>query len=129
MHLKLEYSISRDFLRNIMISAFESGVHGTQSWATVLECRDTSSKGYDSVYMSYDRKTGAEGDRKGRRLLELDDLVEGIRRLLASKRIDLGSDLRGRIASAVNNDDSGEIDGPLADVIVQAAIFNDVIYG
>lgn len=129
-NLKLEYSLSKAFLRNVMISAFESGVHGVHSWGSVIETLDVvPGEGYDAVYMSYDRRTAAEGSRKGRKLLRLEHLIEGIRRLLASKRIELGSHLRGQLAAAVINDDAGEIDGPLADCIVQAAVFNKIIYG
>lgn len=124
-NLKLEYTLSKDFLRNVMTSAFESGVYGSSSWSTVLEIRGN----YDAVHISYDRKTGQEGERKGRKWLDLDSLIEGIRRLLSSKRIDLGNSLRGRLAAAVVTQDAGEIDGPLADCVVQAAVFNDVIYG
>jgi hypothetical protein len=125
MNLELQYTLPKDFLRNILISAFESGVHGSHCWVDVVECRDTHAGGYDALYIKYDRKGGDEGSRKGRRVLDLEDVREGIRRLLASPKIKLHSSYRGRIAAAVVNQDSGEIDGELADYIVQAAVYND----
>lgn len=129
MELKLRYTLPKDFLRNILISAFESGVHGSSSWATALEARDTHTRGYDALYISYDRKNDIEGARKGRKLIKLEHVAEGIRRILANKRIDLNNHDRGRLAAAVVTLDSGEVDGPLADCVIQAAVFNNVIYG
>lgn len=129
MKIKLEYNLSADFLKSVLVSAFESGVHGVQSWGTATAVARTDKSGnYIAVKLSYDLKEGNEGDRKGRCTVGLKAIAAGIVRLLDNK-IDMGSDLRGRLAVAVVTSDAGEIDGPLADCIVQAAIFGDVIYG
>lgn len=124
MKLTLDYNVTNEFLDNVMGSATESGVHGVDGWMTVDRwlCRG-------GFHASYDRKEDPEGERKGKVTIRRRDVLAGIRRLLTNKAIDISPEARGRLAAAVIDDDTGEIDGPLADLIIQAAVFNDVIYG
>ena len=123
MKLTLDYNVSNDFLDNVITSATESGVHGATYWLRVrAELKD-------GVRIDYDLKEGEEGDLKGRFTMRRRQVLIGIQRLLTNRAIDIGPGARGRLAGAVITDDSGEVDGPLADLIFQAAVFNDVIYG
>jgi hypothetical protein len=126
--INLQYKLSDDFLKSVLVSALESGVHGVQSWATFKKIEEGTPNDYSAVLLSYDKKNHAEGSRRGRVIIGLGRVAQGIERLLQAP-IGLGNELRGRLAVAVISHDAGHIDGPLADCIIQAAIFDDVIYG
>lgn len=128
MKISIEFDLPAQFLKNVMVSALESGQHGTSTWATCVQISKGTGSDYSEVILHYDLKDEAEGNRAGLHKMGLAEVAEGIKRAL-SHGFELGSAVRGRIAQAVATYDSGEIDGPAADVIFQAAIYGEVVYG
>ncbi len=60
----------------------------------------------------------------------IDTVATGIRRILAEGNpIGLNKTIIGAVAVASVENDAGEIDSEVADCILQAAIFNEYVYG
>lgn len=60
----------------------------------------------------------------------IDTVAKGIARILAPDNpVGLNSAIVGAVRTASRENDAGEIDAEVADCILQAAIFNEYIYG
>lgn len=133
----LHFQVSKQFLSYILIGMAETcpemlswfGDHNTD----IVRIEDDKD---DKTWLDplsvirivgrYDRKEDEEGSRKGRATLDFAAVIMGLQRVGSA---DIYPALKGRILSAMANDDSGDIDSEACDVIAQLAIFSEVVYG
>lgn len=121
MKVKIEVELDRDFLSCVLITASEGGIN---YWADVLKVED---EGEDRMAIFLAMR--ANEDEEPRFKVDHETVVRGIQRLLdGSVRVD--SQIRGYLSRAVaERDDAGDVDAYVADCIVQAGIFNELVYG
>lgn len=133
------------FLADIIIGAIE---RGTGYWAEVLRYKwqDLAPKDVNAVIVDQEdsdiqRKLIELRDKRGGNLsvnealdqklahkLTIDTIASGIGKIKSGK-VPLGSYLKGMVLLGDSENDAGNIDADGADVIVQAAIFDDIVYG
>jgi hypothetical protein len=124
------------FLGDIITSAVEGG---TGYWAQVSQYQWVDRKG--EVHVVTGERVGDEpravlhplkDDESGYEpegeVLTLDRVAFGLRTLLGH-RFGVRADLKAIIDYANHKDDAGDIDADAADVIVQAALFEEIVYG
>lgn len=117
---KTEVELDRDFLSCVLITASEGGIN---YWADVLKVED---EGEDR--MAIFLAVRANEDEEPLFKVDHETVVRGIQRLLdGSVRVD--SQIRGYLSRAVAERDAGDVDADVADCIVQAGIFNELVYG
>lgn len=116
----------QQFYMDILCTAFEGGigywccVHGdvehAKNWDNIV----------DYVALRDCRDDEDESEKFGD--ITLDTIKTGIERIL-SGAVGVRSDLIGQVATGNARNDAGEIDSEGADVIVQAGLLNDIVYG
>jgi hypothetical protein len=127
--INLTYMLADQLLSDVLCTVCESGAISYWAHLTGRAERGTigSEEGqYLSVEIAEDEASDVGEPRRMR--LDLDALAKGIRRVLA-QGFNINSETRGSIERAVANGDAGEIDVDAADAIVQAAMFNALVYG
>lgn len=143
--ITLTLPMQAEFLSDIIINASETSYSwfsfdlGKRRWRdhngnplTNHEALERRPPDSDSDYvcvscpLRYDRPDDDEGTLKGRFTLDHDAVAEGIRRIVSGE---VKCGMRDDIAAAVAAQDAGCIDANLGDLIVQAAVFNEIVYG
>jgi hypothetical protein len=108
------------FLADVIITAVEGG---TGYWATAADYHWS-----DDEPTTTRVKLTPEDDREAEYLVDIDVIAKGIseiKREVHSCR----SDIRESILAGDRDNDAGVIDADGADVIVQIALFGEVVYG
>ena len=108
----------QQFLEDVMTTAIEGGIN---YWAQVSKV--DAPKGYVWI-----REREDSGEPLGRMPFSVLDIELGITRVGMSD-FQVGKDIRGWILTGSAENDAGDIDVDAADVIVQAAIFEEIVYG
>ena len=110
-----------DFLKDIFITAIEGGIN---YWCIVKNyrwnCEDFSCK-----VIEYDEDTDSH---KNRYNLNAAVIEQGILKV-KERSFQVNSDILAYILLADHNNDAGDIDSICADVIVQAGLFGEIVYG
>lgn len=75
----------------------------------------------------YDDPKDAEGSRQRKAVIDMASIAIALHRLITYGP--LSPEIKGRILTAMAENDSGHIDSEACDVIAQLAIFGEVIYG
>ena len=101
-------SITNEMVESII----DCANYGTDYWA-----RDLKHNGNNVRVLPHDEDTYSEGE-----------IVEGIQRAL-NPNFKINPQLRGEIYNAIVSNDPGAIDPDCADVIIQAAVFGEIVYG
>ena len=122
VHAELTIRLTTEDVDNIMVSALEGGINYWCSKAEVVEERRCADWGHEQIarggaLILHD----AESDDKW--ALNIENFTQGFRLWLEN-----GDDRYG----AVGGDgtvDAGEIDGEMADLIIQYALFGEVVFG
>ena len=116
--IKVEVALDEEFLGDILCTAVEGG---TNYWAysAVVE-RD----GLDYKRVVFEDME----DEEVKIDIDLLAVAKGIERILTNV-VPVRSDIRDSIMKGVMEQDAGFIDADGADCIVQAAGFNDIVYG
>lgn len=114
--------------RSVLTSAFEAGAHGS-AWAGVHRFQRTKQKGlitWVQISNNEDATQQWSMDRRpyyGKVVVAVPDICAGVRRILRDPgRAGVGMAAVGRLLAM-------ELDGPLADQVVQVSCFRRVIYG
>lgn len=108
----LEIELSDEFLDDVIQAALAGGI---QYWASIM---GRSGK----VYAIRD-----DDDEGKRMLLTHEAVARGITKAL-SKDFRLNDSIRTAIYRGASQSDAGDIDAEAADVIVQAAMFGEIVY-
>lgn len=111
----VKLTIARKRLSDLLCSAVEGG---TGYWASVDNIERTPALDYVSVRFTETEASSSNGKRK-RRTIDLAKLADGIARCGASDKY------AHHFAAFMKDDD----DAITADVMIQFAMFGDVIYG
>ena len=119
---EIKVSLTQEDVDNIMVSALEGGINYWCRKAKVVEERRCGDWGHEQIarggaLILYDAESSDKWE------LNLEKFLNGVKLWLQN-----GDDRYG----ALQKDgtlDTGEIDGEMADIIVQYALFGDVIYG
>lgn len=117
--------VSSEFLNDVLITAIEGGVN---YWAEIedyetLTCGDCNL----TIATAKLREHEAEDDA-GWYTINDDTIVTGYRRMTHPEAI-VNSQLRDEVTAAVKEDDAGQLDIEHADVLVQFAVFSQIVYG
>lgn len=124
------------FLSDIITTAVEGGIgywsqcshyQWTEDGAVhvVVGRRNLRTDAYAVVHEATDN---GDGYRDEPLMVDIETVARGIGRLV-NKEVGIHATLRGSLLYANSENDAGEIDADLADCIVQAGIFNEIIYG
>lgn len=117
--------VSEQFASDVIVTAIEAGhTYGIGYWARTLEYHNNPEPAWARIE-EYDEVTG-----KGLKQAKLDrDAIQRGIDSLATRKVEVNKQTLGCILAAVASDDTTDIDGPTADVIVQAAVLGDIVYG
>lgn len=109
-----------EFLRDIFITALEGGIG---YWATC--------EAYQWQVWPFHAVISADDDgTEHNYVIDPPVIMNGIRRILSGECLEwVSSDLRATLLEATITLDAGDIDANDADSIVQAGVFNRIIYG
>lgn len=118
-----------EFLADVITTAVESGHNGIHYWAEVTDYRlkrfePGSLRIIDAKAKVRDREAGATEWLD----LNLDTISRGIGKIGRGK-VSLADSLRKSIERASRENDGGDIDSWAADVIVQAGLLGEIVYG
>lgn len=112
------------FLADVIVCAVEGG---TGYWAQVSAYRHSDGPAATFAVLHEMSEDGDDYSEQGARL-DLDAVARGIGRLQRGE-VKVNGELLGSILAANATNDACEIDADGADVIAQAALLGDVIYG
>lgn len=118
--VKVEWEVTARLADDIIVTAFDPGYGGALYWAEV-DKRHPVGRWADTD--DNDRAVEFHPDDEPDRNLRVgyDEIVKGLQLAVENGHMD--------IAKAVVNDDGGDIDATLADVIVQYATLGELVYG
>lgn len=122
VHAELTVRLTTEDVDNIMVSALEGGISYWCSEAEVVEERRCADWGHEQIarggaLVLHD----AESDDKW--VLNIEKFTQGFRLWLEN-----GDDRYGAV-SGDGTVDTCEIDGEMADLIIQYALFGEVVFG
>jgi hypothetical protein len=113
----------RQFLLDVMCTAIEGGITG---WARARDIERTASEG---DYLSF-KVRDAEDSTDPWHDITPEKIEEAIAKIGdPSCDVKAAADYRDQITAAYADLDAGNIDGELADIIVQVAAYGEVIFG
>lgn len=117
---------SDEFLRDVAITAVECGV---DYWAVVEGYRWLDD---DGTELPFPKASIIELDDGGSPVavhaLTKDAVLRGINALLSGS-VNVNPLLVAELRDAIEGDDAGMVDAEMADCVVQAALFNEIVYG
>lgn len=134
--INVSVNLGDEFISDVLVTGFDGGYGGCWYWA---ETAPTKWVGEDNEPHSGAYKTRGddewlgvhvkrrEEDEPGR-WVDKEVIRRGIQSLIA-KEIPLRDDLYKHLTAGVLEHDAGEIDADVADCIVQAGLFNELVYG
>lgn len=116
-----------DFVWSIFVTALESGIHGVAIWANIKEYRHHEEDKYKARAVIVDHDDGK------RHVITLHTIRRGLDAIDKSdwkKDADLGMHRSYRATAHIARLalDASDIDGPMADLIVQCGLFGEVRY-
>lgn len=136
--MAISITLTDEFLSDIIINASETAYGwfafriGKRKWRLKdgTDADNDAGVGADAICLSaplyFDRRDGYEGNMKGRFTLNLNSVLIGLERIISGKT---PCGMQGEIAAAAAHQDAGALDSNLCDLIVQAAIFGEIVYG
>lgn len=131
--INIALNVSAQFLRDVLCTAVEGGSNYWMHASATKRVKVGEYIEYEQVKV-YETGDG-DGDETAPRIIGLAQMAEGVRRMIAR---DFTSDKShampysksaGEVLIAVVNDDAGNVDADLADLILQCACFGHIVYG
>ena len=119
--------VSEDFLSNVLITAFDANYGGCWYWARPSEVAGDPWQINEGVWWCVyieDR----EDDWEGTYLVNHPVIVTGIQNILDG-RVQINDGLFRALLTGLREDDAGVVDADVADCIVQAGVFGEIVYG
>lgn len=130
-HVLVPLEVSDDFLRNVLATACEGG---SNYWAFFKSLKSFPGQ-YGREWQQV-RVTDSEGYAEQKDyVIDLPELREGLRRMISRDFTSKESHAipyaqsAGEVLIAVLENDAGQIDANLADLILQCACFGHIVYG
>lgn len=132
LKVNIEVSLSEEFLSDILIIAFDGQYGGCWYWAQAAYPAEGERKWLvtnGETDIMKQRWLSARIEDFGKQwVVDHKVLADGIRRLLDGT-VKVNDEIVGAVMRAVREGDAGEIDSEAADCIVQAGVFDELIYG
>lgn len=129
--ITVKFTLSDQLLRDVLCTALEGGI-GYWAEASDIETVEVEVNGSPMQEYVGCTLTDCEGtDDEGNdwtHKVTLDTVAEGIRRIMA-REARARRDIEDAIRAAVADADAGTIDADAADVIMQVALFGEIVYG
>lgn len=123
MHkFKMEVEVDDTFLQYNLITAVEGGIN---YWSSLVSYTQTESA---DLIRAEIIEVGDDDDDGPHHTINVEVIRLGIERLL-SEEVKVNRTILGYVLSGVRENDAGYIDADAADAIVQAGLFNELVYG
>lgn len=121
----------KQFLHDVFVTALEGGIgYWSQAskyhWSVDADGEQEDLDGFVAIIHEWDEDANDYGSKK---LTVNRQVIQSGIRALADKSFQVRDDIRKTVLAASAMNDSGDIDAEIADVIVQAGLFGEVIYG
>ena len=137
MHLKIKLNKSQQkefdsWISSIYTSAMEGGSYGSGYWCEILkyhwnEKNDRDFKSVIRVNEEYEDDKDKRIAKRRKYTINRDTIIRGVKRV-ASGKMKVNDDYVSVCVSLLTTGE-GDFDGDRADVVVQAGLFNEVIFG
>lgn len=128
--VSLALPVTPQMVDSILCGVIESGMDEWFQWSGIIQYPDPELPNipcYQSAMCT--EWDGDEGETIGEaKLIDAAAIATAIQKILSGK-IQISSSMAGYIASAIREDDPGQIDADAADCIVQVAMFDELRYG
>lgn len=134
MAVNIDYQITKtlsdEFLSDVLITAFDGDLGACWYWAQPAQDHWLQTVAVPNTRQRLWLHVAiAERDEPNKgRMVDENVLAQGIRLLLVGK-VGIRSDLLEHLKTGVWEGDAGEIDAEVADCIVQAGLFGQIVYG
>ncbi|MGN7104887.1 hypothetical protein ACTHR6_24965 [Ralstonia holmesii] len=132
MDINLKLEVSDQFLWDVLCTAVEGGSNYWAQFKTLERYEGEHGPEHARVRVT---EYGDADSAVSRKEIGLTDLAEGMRRIMTrtmdkpEDHANVHSSHSGALLVAVVEDDAGQVDGELADLILQAAMFGHIVYG
>ena len=137
MHLKIEFNNKQQkrfdsLVFSIFVSAMESGRYGSGYWLEILDyhCNKKDDKDFHSIIRVDELYKDDKDKRIAKRrkyTINRNTIIRGLKRV-ASGKMKVADNYVSTCVSLLATGD-GDFDGDASDVVVQAGLFNEVIFG
>lgn len=118
---KVEIKFTRQFINDVM----DTAGYAVAYWAAASKRLEVTNDGPDFCIEEQDA-SAVEGVKAF--VVSEESVMIGCRRLL-DPAFNIRSDIRETLFGAMIEDDASNVDSEVADAIVQAAMFNEIVYG
>jgi len=122
--IKMNVLLPDDFPFSVFVTALEGGIN---YWYRARTYRWQDAHGNDDLYGFHAYGTPIEEDNE--RLIDRETVLCGLAAVCGSDDIKLNGRWRDEIRRAAGSGDAGLVDADLADSIVQAGLFGEIVYG
>jgi hypothetical protein len=122
--VQIEMELKDAFLAAVLCTAIEGAI---EYWASVPKDSVVSREDDYVSAKIVESEASTDGEDPKEKTIGYAELADGIRKALLVNPLD--PDIRASILQAVCEDDAGFIDAQAADVIVQMAVFGELVYG
>lgn len=120
--IQVQFDIADQLCADILCTALEGGIG---YWSSASDIK--KSQGEDWQYVSA-VLTDCEGDEDWKHVVDYAAIRLGIQRVL-DPGFRVNQSIRAAVLSCALGPDNADYDAETADVIVQAACFNEIVYG
>lgn len=130
--IKVERELSDEFVGDVLVTAFDGRYGGCWYWAAPKVAEgDTSWLDYDvnDVWLSVNVVDKEDANDSKIYRVNAEVIQVGIQRIIDATEVKINEEIRNYILRGVLEEDGGDIDSTAADCIVQAGLFNEIVYG
>ena len=120
---EVSHEVDNQLLADTIITAAVEG--GIGYWSDTITCKWTEGPEHTTATVL---EIGDGDENPPAHVITLDTIVKGIRRILSGS-VKIDNQIHGYVALAVAENDAGFIDSVAADCIVQAGLFDELVYG
>lgn len=117
-------NIGQQFVFDVFITAIEGGI-GYWSISSEYSCEI---EGFYAIVSDCEAEEGCDGEFPKDSRIDHHAIVKGINKIIDGE-IEISEYIKENIAKAVSENDAGMIDADCADCIIQAGLFNKIIFG
>lgn len=124
-NVSVSLPVDEQFLADVIITACEGGIN---YWANIVTYDHPENPAFTKAeIIDPEVRDDEEDPRDGHFTINLDAICEGIKVAL-DPETKLSTRFKNELYGAVREQDAGDIDADLADIIVQCAIYKEVLY-
>lgn len=126
MKIDVNLEVSEEHLSDVLITAFDGSVGGSWYWAAPgdPDWLTTDDEGRWTGVLVVDREDPDDDEW----VVNWATVVSGMERIVSGE-VGIRRDLRQQVVNSVTDPENFDIDADAADCIVQAGLFNELVYG